>query len=123
MKIVCIADAHEKHESLNELEGDLLLHAGDLTWTGEIKATVKFLSWFAARPFTHKIFIAGNHDFLFEQNPALAKSLVPAGVIYLVFGHIHEAYGQTVKYGTRFVNASICNARYEAVHEPVVVHL
>lgn len=38
-----------------------------------------------------------------------------------VFGHIHEAYGQRLRKGTLFVNASTCNLGYEPVQPPVVV--
>lgn len=41
----------------------------------------------------------------------------------VVFGHIHEAYGIEKRDGITFVNASICNLRYEPVHKPVVVEI
>lgn len=42
-----------------------------------------------------------------------------------VFGHIHEAYGQTRvgENGPLFVNASSLDLRYQLVNEPVVVEL
>ena len=40
-----------------------------------------------------------------------------------VFGHIHEAYGEVERDGTRFVNASTCTVRYAPVNAPVVVDL
>jgi len=40
-----------------------------------------------------------------------------------VFGHIHEGYGQEQDHGTRFVNASSVDARYQPVNAPVVVDL
>jgi Icc-related predicted phosphoesterase len=42
------------------------------------------MDWFSALDkFKHKIFIAGNHDFLFERESIYAKTLVPDNVIYL----------------------------------------
>jgi Icc-related predicted phosphoesterase len=38
-----------------------------------------------------------------------------------VFGHIHEAYGQFERNGTRFVNASVLDLHYRRVNAPVVV--
>ena len=38
-----------------------------------------------------------------------------------VFGHIHESYGQLVRDGTHFVNASTCNLQYQPIHAPVVI--
>ena len=35
-----------------------------------------------------------------------------------VFGHIHEGYGRFVKGTTTFINASLCNERYELIHAP-----
>lgn len=40
-----------------------------------------------------------------------------------VCGHIHESYGTTVRYGTRFVNACILNEAYELVHKPITFQL
>ena len=39
------------------------------------------------------------------------------------FGHIHEQYGQVIKNGVQFINASTCNRNYEAVNPPIVVDL
>src|SRR3989338_2627279 len=67
MRIVCISDTHEKHRNVKLPKGDLLIHAGDLTWTGKENPTLDFLDWFESQPFKHKIFVAGNHDFYFEH--------------------------------------------------------
>ena len=40
-----------------------------------------------------------------------------------VFGHIHECYGQLVRDGTHYVNASSCNLQYLPIHPPIVVDL
>ncbi len=40
-----------------------------------------------------------------------------------VFGHIHESYGSVVKGKTTFVNASVCNRRYEPVNKPFIYEL
>ena len=72
MRIVCIADTHEKHEQVKLPKGDILIHAGDFTWVGDPKPTLDFLDWFEAQPFTHKIFVSGNHDFYFEKGKNLS---------------------------------------------------
>ena len=65
-------------------KGDVLLHAGDLSYKGRREEVVDFLEWFSRQPFAHKIFIAGNHDFFFEKNAAAdIEALIPAGVTYL----------------------------------------
>ena len=40
-----------------------------------------------------------------------------------VFGHIHEAYGQTGNGSTIFVNAAICDRTYEPTQVPIVIDL
>ncbi|RMG76005.1 MAG: metallophosphoesterase [Bacteroidetes bacterium] len=83
MRIVCLSDTHNLHRQIPVPEGDLLLHAGDFTQRGEEDQTRDFLDWFAGQPHPHKVFIAGNHDFIAEEQPALFRSLIPEGVHYL----------------------------------------
>jgi Icc-related predicted phosphoesterase len=40
-----------------------------------------------------------------------------------VFGHIHEAYGERMVDGVRFVNACACTVRYAPTQPPIVVTL
>jgi len=40
-----------------------------------------------------------------------------------VFGHIHEGYGLYDRDGLRFVNASICNARFQPVNPPIILDI
>jgi len=34
-----------------------------------------------------------------------------------IFGHIHESYGEVIKNGIRFLNASICNEKYQPIRK------
>ncbi len=68
MKFVLISDTHNKHEKLKLPACDVLIHAGDLTQKGKISEALNFLKWFKSQPARFKIFIAGNHDFCFDQN-------------------------------------------------------
>ena len=83
MKIVCISDTHNRHAELRLPLGDVLIHAGDYSMRGHVAETEAFLGWFAAQPHPHKIFIAGNHDFIFQKRRQKARAMVPVGVIYL----------------------------------------
>ncbi|GGR29313.1 metallophosphatase domain-containing protein [Deinococcus ruber] len=83
MNIVCISDTHKQHARLRVPAGDVLVHAGDVSLRGTAAEIQDFLTWFAAQPHRHKVFIAGNHDFLFEQHPAQARAMIPEGVHYL----------------------------------------
>lgn len=84
MKIVAISDTHCRHKSVKLPPGDLLIHAGDVSYKGELSEVKDFLYWFAGLPFQYKVFIAGNHDFYFERTrPAIIQTLIPTGVTYL----------------------------------------
>lgn len=62
----------------------MLLHAGDVSGRGEREVVLDFLDWFSSQDYKYKIFIAGNHDFFFEQTSAEEiAALIPENVIYL----------------------------------------
>ncbi len=84
MKIVTISDTHGNHAALTLPEGDVLIHAGDISRRGRREEVEDFLQWFSQLDFQHKIFIAGNHDFFFEKRSAKEiNSIIPDNVIYL----------------------------------------
>src|SRR5947209_8205178 len=85
MRIICISDTHLAHQEgqLKIPDGDLLIHAGDGTFEGSLAEMSDFLKWLSQLPHRRKVLIAGNHDWLFQKNPALARSLVPASITYL----------------------------------------
>lgn len=68
MKITCISDTHDKHDELILPGGDLLLHAGDATMTGTKNQLTNFVLWLAKQPYTHKVWVAGNHDWGMEYD-------------------------------------------------------
>jgi Icc-related predicted phosphoesterase len=84
-RIVCISDTHLVHEhfALKVPPGDIVLHAGDATLQGSSFELASFVRWFARLPHQHKILIAGNHDFVFELNPAAGRTLLSSGITYL----------------------------------------
>jgi Icc-related predicted phosphoesterase len=81
MQIVCISDTHGQQDYLNLPEGDMLIHAGDLTLRGTASQINESLSYFAKLPHKYKVIIAGNHDFGLEnKNPDI---IMPSEIIYL----------------------------------------
>ncbi|MEM9777197.1 MAG: metallophosphatase domain-containing protein [Chloroflexota bacterium] len=76
MKLVLISDTHGLHDHLNVPEGDVLLHAGDCSKSGKFGQIKDFNRFLGELPHPHKIIIAGNHDFGFEQHPAEAQALI-----------------------------------------------
>ncbi len=84
MRFVLLSDTHGLHERMPAVpDGDVVLHAGDLTSNGTITQVASALTWFADLPHKHKVLIAGNHDFAFESQPSVAQALIPSGVTYL----------------------------------------
>jgi len=85
MKIVIISDTHLRHRyyPVDVPEADILIHCGDALNGGEAKELPFFAEWFAGLKAKHKVFVAGNHDWVFEKQPALARGLLPKEVIYL----------------------------------------
>lgn len=83
MKVVAISDTHMRHRDIDLPEGDILIHAGDVSSKGTKDEIVDFLSWFANQAHQHKIFIAGNHDFMFERRGREIREYIPDNIIYL----------------------------------------
>ena len=85
LSICIISDTHNKHKYLDKLpEADVIIHCGDITGNGGIMAITEFMEWYSnLTQYCHKIFIAGNHDWLFERANLRAREAVPKNVIYL----------------------------------------
>jgi 3',5'-cyclic AMP phosphodiesterase CpdA len=82
MRITVISDTHTKHDELSydpkDLPGgDLLIHAGDLMNSGYgPKDITNFCKWFdGLEQYDTKVFIAGNHDRMFENVPEQASEI------------------------------------------------
>jgi predicted phosphodiesterase len=85
--ITFISDTHGLHNYLtNDLQGGyMIIHSGDISNYGSFNQINDFLNWYTTLPYTHKIFIAGNHDFGFESirhndEPGI---VIPDNIIYL----------------------------------------
>lgn len=94
MEITFISDTHWLISDANDLldlsdllpGGPILVHAGDVSGRGTEREIRLFLKWFSSLPYTHKILISGNHDFLFEvAKPEEIKALLAEypGITYL----------------------------------------
>jgi Icc-related predicted phosphoesterase len=68
MKIIAISDTHQYHNFLKIPMCDILIHAGDFCNYDRKEEVDSFLTWFASQPAKYKIFIAGNHDLLYDSN-------------------------------------------------------
>lgn len=63
--VVCISDTHDL-TPLDLPDGDLLIHAGDLTNAGTADDIQRQVDWLHSLPHRHKVVIAGNHDSWFD---------------------------------------------------------
>ncbi len=94
IRIICISDTHNTTPALPQ--GDILIHAGDLTATGSHNELQSQLNWLSSQPHRYKIVIAGNHDILLDEScdaksptrgggdsPAERKKLHWGGIRYL----------------------------------------
>ena len=92
MRITVISDTHTKHGliPLTDLPGgDLLIHAGDIMNSGYNKNDIlDFCTWFhSLEQYDKKIFIAGNHDRMFENHPEGVEELLN---IYLDIDYLQD---------------------------------
>jgi Icc-related predicted phosphoesterase len=88
MILTIISDTHNKHNQITEdlPGGDLLLHAGDISSMGYEHEIFNFLIWMnKVKGYGDKIFIAGNHDWGFQDNPKMVQELleIAPSVTYL----------------------------------------
>jgi Icc-related predicted phosphoesterase len=89
-RITVLSDTHTRH-GLIPMEdlpgGDLILHAGDIMNSGYNKNDIHdFCTWFhSLDQYQDKVFIAGNHDRMFENHPEESNDIVNkyGSVIYL----------------------------------------
>lgn len=105
--ITLISDTHGKHAQItNDLPGgDIIICAGDISTMGYEHEIQEFLAWFSRlRNYDAKIFIAGNHDWGFQDNVEEVKQILTSypNVIYLqddlhLLGDDYEDYDKRPK--------------------------
>ena len=86
-QLTFISDTHTLHNQIPAEQlpgGDILVHTGDWTNNGNMTQCLEFFNWFEKQTqYTHRVFIAGNHELFAEQNPSLFRSLIPSNCTYL----------------------------------------
>ncbi|KAK3651306.1 hypothetical protein LTR56_005763 [Elasticomyces elasticus] len=104
IRVICISDTHTLIPT-HIPDGDLLIHAGDLTKSGtpaELQAQIDFL---VTLPHKHKVVIAGNHDTYLD--PRSRKTLSPAdqdGKLNWKGLHYLQHSSLTLNFGQRSLN-------------------
>lgn len=117
MQIVCISDTHGQHKAMSIPEGDVIIHAGDITRVGNWHEIEEFLSWYSELPHRYKIFIAGNHDKSFEKDRENILKKIPSNVIYLEDNgiEIENLYFWGSPYTPKFLNWSFGKERGQEI--------
>jgi hypothetical protein len=74
VRVVCVSDTHSHHSCDGHThdppaipDGDILIHAGDFSYTGLQKEVDEFCTFLDALPHRTKIVIAGNHDISLHE--------------------------------------------------------
>lgn len=84
MRIVAVADTHTFEADLPEIpDGDVFVHAGDLLRAGTLDELEAVAAWIRGLPHSHKIVVAGNHDWCFLREREAAVLMLGEGVTYL----------------------------------------
>lgn len=93
IRIVCISDTHTHTPHVPD--GDLLIHAGDMTNDGTVRDIQVQLDWLDSLPHQHKIVIAGNHDSYFDPRSRLSED--KASGAELNYRSIHYLENQSLQ--------------------------
>lgn len=81
MKLILVSDTHRMHGQIRIPQGDVLIHAGDMTNLGELGELDSVASFFSKQPHKHKIVICGNHERQVSEDTETVKSIFePYGI-------------------------------------------
>lgn len=85
MHILHLSDTHNSHRQLGNLPAaDVIIHSGDISFTGTGKEIMDFIDWFCQLDYQYKIFIAGNHDYALQgKDSRRIQRFLPKGCYYL----------------------------------------
>lgn len=96
IRLVCLSDTHNNIPS-SVPDGDILIHAGDLTNGGTVSELQAQLDWLGSLPHTHKIAIAGNHDTWLDLQARLTLSESDRAVQSLDWHDVHYLQHQSIE--------------------------
>lgn len=68
IRIVCISDTHGRHRDIALPAGDVLIHGGDWTKSGEIGTVQDLMDYFDNSGFPHVLCVAGNHEVTLQPS-------------------------------------------------------
>jgi Icc-related predicted phosphoesterase len=90
MKLALISDTHDRHRRVTIPPCDVLVHAGDLSWKGELSILEDVSNWFGelktAGTVKEIVVIGGNHDLTLQDSDrhrGIARALLRQNAHYL----------------------------------------
>lgn len=89
MKICCLSDSHMHHRKIKiPRDLDMIIHAGDFTYHGELDEVHNFIKWYKEQPAKYKLLVCGNHEVVISKQYALLKTMCEdAGIQLLCNSH------------------------------------
>lgn len=82
--IFAFSDTHGMYRRFSiPADADILISAGDACEGFNPADLEDFSDWYTSIPAKLRIFVPGNHNRIFNQEPARARNLIPGGVAYL----------------------------------------
>ena len=82
--IFAFSDTHGMYRRIAiPADTDILICAGDACEGFNPADLQDFFAWYISIPAKLRIFVPGNHDRIFNQEPIRARNLIPGGVLYL----------------------------------------
>ncbi len=81
MKITMISDTHCHHKKIRMPDCDMIVHAGDFTYHGELDEVAQFLKWYGEQDAKYKLLVCGNHEkWISHQGDLLKKMCEDEGI-------------------------------------------
>ncbi|OGM44764.1 hypothetical protein ABOM_007383 [Aspergillus bombycis] len=71
IRVVCVSDTHSQRCDIPD--GDILIHAGDLSQHGSALEIQETVDWLKSLPHQYKVVISGNSDLFFDVSSRLAE--------------------------------------------------
>ncbi len=94
MRVVCLSDTHNQLAGIKIPDGDVLVHAGDFSGTGNYEDHYKFAKNFGSYSHKYKIVVPGNHDRYTETQTQIVKDLFKDNGITLLIDESIEFEGR-----------------------------
>jgi hypothetical protein len=77
IRVICLADTHSQRCDIPD--GELLIHAGDLSLSGSATEIQETIDWLKSLPHKHKVVVAGNSDRFFDARSRLPEDIPTIG--------------------------------------------